>query len=132
MHDNCFSKNTELDVMLLTCKKIPQYQICEEIYPVHRIMKNNPVHRTMKNNNKDVMLLTCKKIPQYQICEEIYPVHRIMKNNPVHRSMKNNNKYFIIQKAMFTCLFQGATSNKAELNYTIRHDAPGGESLSFI
>ena len=71
----------------------------------------------------DVMLLTCKRILEYQICEEIYPEHR---------AMRNNSKYFIIQKPMFTCFFKGATSNKAELNYKIRHNAPRGESLSFI
>ena len=69
------------------------------------------------------MLLTCEKIPEYQICEEIYPEHR---------TMRNNNKYFIIQKAMFTGLFEGATSNRAELDYKTRHDAPRRESLSFI
>jgi len=72
-----------------------------------------------------VMLLTCEKIPEYQICEEIYPEHRII---------RNNSKYFIIQKrkAMFTCLFEGATSNRVEFNYKIIHDAPREESLSFI
>jgi len=54
-----------------------------------------------------VMLLTCKTIPKYQICEEIYPEHR---------TMRNINKYFIIQKEMFTCLFEGATSIRAELD----------------
>ena len=33
---------------------------------------------------------------------------------------------------MFTCLFEGATSNGAELDYKIRHDAPRRESVSFI
>ena len=70
-----------------------------------------------------VMLLTYKTIPEYQLCEEIYPKHRIM---------RNNNKYFIIQKAMFTCLFEGATSNRDGLNYKIRHNDPQGESLYFI
>ena len=70
-----------------------------------------------------VMLLTCKKIPKYRICEERYPEHRIV---------RDNNKYFIIQKAMFTGLFEGATSNRAELDTKIRHDAPRRESLSFI
>jgi len=28
-------------VMLLNCKKIPEYQICEEIYPEHRTIINN-------------------------------------------------------------------------------------------
>jgi len=69
------------------------------------------------------MLLTCKNIPEYQICEEIYIEHR---------TMRNNSKYFIIQKAMFTCLFEGATKNREELDYKIRHDASRGESLSFI
>ena len=46
--------------------------------------------------------------------------------------MKNNNKYFMIEKAMFTCLFKGATSNRAQLNEKIRHDAPRGESVFFI
>jgi len=69
------------------------------------------------------MLLTCKTIPEYRICKEIYPEHRIV---------RTNNKYFIIQKVMFTCLFEGATSNRAELDYKIRHDAPHRESLSFI
>jgi len=70
-----------------------------------------------------VMLLTCKTILEYQICEEIYPEHRIV---------RNNIKYFIIQKAMFTCLFEGVTFNRAELDYKIKHDAPRRESLSFI
>jgi len=70
-----------------------------------------------------VMLLTCKMIQEYQICEAIYPEHRIA---------SKNNKYFIIQKAMFTCLFEGATSNRAELDDKIRHDAPRRESLTFI
>ena len=70
-----------------------------------------------------VMLLTCKTIQQYQICAEIYPEHRIV---------RNNRRYFIIQKAMFTCLFEGTTSNRAELDCKIRHDAPRRESLSFI
>ena len=30
-------------------------------------------------------------------------------------------------KAMFTCLFEGATSSKAELNYKIRHNVPQWE-----
>lgn len=55
-----------------------------------------------------VMLLTYKTMPNYRIWEEIYPEHRIV---------RNNSKYFIIQKAMFTCLFEGATSNRAELDY---------------
>ena len=70
-----------------------------------------------------VMLLTCKKIPKYRICEERYPEHRIV---------RDNNKYFIIQKAVFTRLFVGATSNRAELDTKIRHNAPRRESLSFI
>jgi len=44
------------------------------------------------------MLLTYKKILEYQICKEIYPEHR---------TMRKISKYFIIQKAMFTCLFKG-------------------------
>ena len=70
-----------------------------------------------------VMLLTCKKIPKYRICEERYPEHRIV---------RDKNKYFIIQKAMFTCLFEGATSIRAGLDYKIRDNAPRRESLSFI
>jgi len=70
-----------------------------------------------------VKLLTCKTIPEYRICEEIYPEHRIV---------RNNSKYFIIQKEMFTCLFEGATCNRVELDYKIRHDVPRRESLSFI
>ena len=70
-----------------------------------------------------VMLLTYKMIKEYQIYVEIYPEHR---------TVRNNSKYFIIQKAMFTCLFDGAPSNRAELDYKIRHDAPRRESLSFI
>ena len=69
------------------------------------------------------MLLIYKKLPEYQICKEIYLEHR---------TMRNKKKYFIIQKAMFTCLFEGATSSRAEPNDKIRHDAPRGESLSFI
>jgi len=56
---------------------------------------------------EDVMLLTCKKIPKYRICEERYPEHRIV---------RDNSKYFIIQKAMFTGLFEGEKSNRADLN----------------
>ena len=33
---------------------------------------------------------------------------------------------------MFTGLFEGATSNRAELDYKTRHDTPRRESLSFI
>ena len=33
---------------------------------------------------------------------------------------------------MFTGLFEGATSNRAEFDYKTRHDAPRRESLSFI
>jgi len=66
-----------------------------------------------------VMLLTCKMIPKYRICEEKIP-----------RTQNIND--FIIQRVMFTCLFEGATSNRAELDYKIRHDAPRRESLSFI
>jgi len=69
------------------------------------------------------MLLTCRKIPKYRICEERYPEHRIV---------RDNSKYFIIQKAMFTGLFEGATFNRAELDSKIRNDAPRRESLSFI
>lgn len=65
------------------------------------------------------MLLTCKMIPKYRICEEKIP-----------RTQNSND--FIIQRVMFTCLFEGATSNRAELDYKIRHDAPRRESLSFI
>jgi len=54
-----------------------------------------------------VMLLTCKKIPKYRICEGRYPEHR---------RVRDNIKYFIIQEAMFTGLFEGATSNRAELD----------------
>ena len=67
--------------------------------------------------------LNLQKIPKYRICEEKYPEHRIV---------RVNNKYFIIQKALFTGLFEGATSNSAELDSKIRHDAPCRESLSFI
>jgi len=49
-----------------------------------------------------------------------------------HRIVRDNNKYFIIQKAMFTGLFEGATSNRAEIDSKIRHHAPCRESLSFI
>jgi len=66
-----------------------------------------------------VMLLTCKMIPKYRICEEKIP-----------RTQNSND--FIIQRVMFTCLFEGETSNRAELDYKIRHDAPCKESLSFI
>lgn len=68
---------------------------------------------------RDVMLLTCKMIPKYRICEEKIP-----------RTQNSND--FIIQRVMFTCLFEGATSNRAELDYQIRHDPPRRESLSFI
>ena len=67
--------------------------------------------------------LNLQKIPKYRICEERYPEHRIV---------RDNSKYFIIQKAMFTGLFEGATSNRVELDSKIRHDAPRRESLSFI
>ena len=43
-----------------------------------------------------------------------------------------NINYFIIQRVMFTCPFEGATSNRAELDYKIRHGAPRRGSLSFI
>jgi len=51
-----------------------------------------------------VMLLNYKIIPKYRICEEKIP-----------RTQNSND--FIIQRAMFTCLFEGATSNRAELDY---------------
>ena len=66
-----------------------------------------------------VMLLTCKMIPKYRICEEKIP-----------RTQNSND--FIIQREMFTGLFEGATSNRAEIDYKTRHDAPRRESLSFI
>jgi len=31
-------------VMLLTCEKIPEYQICEEIYQEHRTIRNNSMY----------------------------------------------------------------------------------------
>ena len=65
------------------------------------------------------MLLTCKMIPKYRICEEKIP-----------RTQNNND--FIIHRVMFTCLFEGATSNREELDYKIRHDAPRRESLSLL
>ena len=64
-----------------------------------------------------VMLLNLQKIPKYRICEEKRP-----------RTQNGND--FIIQREMFTCLFEGATSNRAELDY--KHDAPRRELLSFI
>ena len=66
-----------------------------------------------------VMLLTCKTISKYRICEEKIP-----------RTQNSND--FIIQRVMFTCLFEGATSNRAELDYKIRHNSPRRECLSFI
>ena len=48
-----------------------------------------------------------QKIPKYRICEENYPEHRIV---------RDNNKIFYYSKAMFTGLFEGATSNRAELD----------------
>ena len=76
-----------------------------------------------------VMLLTCKAIPKHRICEEKIPRHRICEENiPITQ----NSNDFIIQREMFTGLFEGATSNRAELDYKTRHNAPRRESLSFI
>ena len=63
--------------------------------------------------------LNLKNDTQYRICEEKIP-------------RTHNSNDFIIQRVMFTCLFEGATSNRAKLDYKIRHDAPRRESLSFI
>ena len=51
-----------------------------------------------------VMLLNLQKIPKYRICEEKRP-----------RTQNGND--FIIPRVMFTCLFEGETSNRAELDY---------------
>jgi len=75
------------------------------------------------------MLLTCKAIPKHRICEKRYREHRICEDI-IPRTQQRNE--FIIQREMFTGLFEGATSNRAELDYKTRLDAPHRESLSFI
>ena len=75
------------------------------------------------------MLLTCKVILNIEYAKKRYPEHRICEEN-IPRTQNSND--FITQREMFTGLFEGATSNRAELDYKTRHDTPRRESLSFI
>jgi len=60
---------------------------------------------------------------------EKYPEHRICEEN-IPRTQNSND--FITQREMFTGLFEGATSNRAELDYKTRHDTPHRESILYI
>jgi len=71
------------------------------------------------------MILTYEKIIEYQICEEIYPEHKTIRNNSI---------YFIIQEGKQCSLASSRGQPPIDLGSItkIRHDAPQGESLSFI
>ena len=60
------------------------------------------------------MLLICKWYPNIEYAKKRYPEHRICEEK-IPKTQNSND--FIIQRVMFTCLFEGATSNRAELDY---------------
>jgi len=73
-----------------------------------------------------VMLLTCEKFQN---------TNYVKKYNPEHRTKweKQQVFYYSEMKAMFTCLFKGETSSRAELDYKIRLDIyQWGVSMLYI
>ena len=75
------------------------------------------------------MLLNLQSNTEQRICEK-NTQNTEYANKNIPRTQNSND--FITQREMFTGLFEGATSNRAELDYKTRHDTPRRESLSFI
>ena len=76
------------------------------------------------------MLLTCKAKPRHRICEEKIPKTPRIRRFDTQTPQSNE---FINQREMFTGLFEGATSNRAELDYRIILDASSqGVSILYI
>jgi len=93
-----------------------------------RKVKKNHVLTLGKKSH--VMLLTCKARPKHRICEEKIPKTPKVRRCDTQTPQSNE---FIIQREMFTGLFEGATSSKAELDYKIRLDASSqGVSILYI